>query len=179
MLPAEWMIVVAGTLALVSCAGGPKQVRPSPVASTPPANDVRVSGAFSASTPAQGSPGGCSFDARTQVLKWSSGALIMDSGNGEVVRVAFVLAAIRMSPQTYSATTPKGDYGFTPLVMTTARNAATGAGATSVALDGQIRVEAADAEKGRFWGTLDGDFSTFPGGEEHVAATWVCLSSSP
>jgi hypothetical protein len=83
--------------------------------------------------------GGCGTGLRRRALIFASGAMQLGRGPA-VARVAFELRRFR-GPGTYSALTPRVDYGRTPLYVTTARNASTGAGsAWFLARRGTIRV---------------------------------------
>lgn len=90
--------------------------------------------------------------------------------NGNVVRMAFTIAAQRSSSGSYSPTTPPQEYGYTPLTLNVAANAATGVGGTINASSGQIVVLRADAANGVFSGTVD---AVFVDGT-HLTGGWLC-----
>ncbi len=94
----------------------------------------------------------------------------MSLSNGRVVRVAFAIAAQGSSGGTYSATSPLQQYGFTPLTLSVANNATTGAGNRINARSGEVTVTSADAVKGLFYGTIDAQFAD----GTHLAGGWLC-----
>jgi len=94
----------------------------------------------------------------------------MSLSNGRVVRAAFAIAAQGSSGGTYSATSPLEQYGFTPLTLSVANNATTGAGKRINATSGEVTVTSADAVKGLFYGTIDARFAD----GTRLAGGWLC-----
>ncbi len=72
--------------------------------------------------------------------------------------------------RTYSATSPLQQYGFTPLTLSVANNATTGAGNRINATSGEVTVTSADAVKGLFYGTIDAQFAD----GTRLAGGWLC-----
>jgi hypothetical protein len=93
--------------------------------------------------------------------------------NGGVVRVAFSIPAQGSASDIYSAVSPRQEYGYTPLSITVAANAATGAGATISATSGEVTVLRADAATGVFSGTVDARFAD----GTRVTGGWLCRVS--
>src|SRR5258706_8534160 len=98
------------------------------------------------------------------------GTNAMRLSTGLVVRVAFAIAARGSSGRIYSATSPLQQYGFTPLTLSIANNATTGAGNRINATSGEVTVTSADAVRGLFYGTIDAQFA----GGTHLAGEWLC-----
>jgi hypothetical protein len=94
----------------------------------------------------------------------------MTLSNHHVVRVAFTIAAHASVPATYSATSPLQQYGSTPLTLTEANTATTGAGYGLNATSGEVILDRADAAKGLFYGRVDARFAD----GTHLAGKWVC-----
>lgn len=94
----------------------------------------------------------------------------MSLSNGRVVRVAFAIAAQGSSGGTYSATSPLQQYGFTPLTLSVANNATTGAGNRINATSGEVTVTSADAAKGLFYGIIDAQFAD----GTRLTGGWFC-----
>jgi len=94
----------------------------------------------------------------------------MSLSDGRVVRVAFEIAAPGSSAGTYSATSPLQQYGYTPLTVSVANNAATGSGNRINATSGDVTVLGADAVKGLFYGTVAARFAD----GTRLAGVWLC-----
>jgi hypothetical protein len=94
----------------------------------------------------------------------------MEVSDGRVVRVAFEIAALGSSAGTYSATSPLKQYGYTPLTVSVANNAATGAGDRINATSGNVTVIGGDAVKGLFYGTVGAQFAD----GTRLAGVWLC-----
>jgi hypothetical protein len=112
-----------------------------------------------------GSGRACSFG---PPLSFQTNAMSLP--NGRVVRVAFTIAAQGSSSGSYSPTSPRQEYGYTPLTLNVAANAATGVGATINASSGLIVVLRADAANGVFSGTVDAVFAD----GTHLTGGWLC-----
>ena len=83
----------------------------------------------------------------------------MTLSTGHVVRVSFVIDSQPSAGGTYGATSPLQEYGFTPLIITEARNPTTGAGHTINATSGWVAVVYASAADGLFCGTVTAVFA--------------------
>ncbi len=94
----------------------------------------------------------------------------MSLSNGRVVRVSFAIAAQGSSGGTYSATSPLQQYGYTPVTLSVANNAATGVGNRINATSGDVTVMGANAVKGLFYGTVGAQFAD----GTSLAGVWVC-----
>jgi len=140
---------------------------PLPASSPPTSNTLQLQGTLATDTSREivGSGRGCGFG---PPLVFGTNA--MSLSNGRVVRVAFAIAAQGSSGGTYSATSPIQQYGFTPLTLSVANNAATGAGGRINATAGEVTVTSADAVKGLFYGTIHAQFAD----GTRVAGGWLC-----
>lgn len=94
----------------------------------------------------------------------------MSLSNGRVVRVAFGIAPQGSSAGTYSATSPLQQYGYTPLTVSVANNATTGAGNRINATSGEVTVTTADSMNGLFYGTVDAQFAD----GTRLTGGWLC-----
>jgi hypothetical protein len=140
---------------------------PFPASSPPTSNTLQLQGPLATDTSHEivGSGRGCGFG---PPLVFDTNA--MSLSNGRVVRVAFAIAAQGSSGGTYRATSPLQQYGFTPLTLTVASNAATGVGNRINATAGEVTVTSADAVKGLFYGTIDAQFAD----GTRLAGGWLC-----
>ena len=140
---------------------------PSPASSPSTSNTLELQGplATDASREIVGSGRGCGFG---PPLVFQTNA--MSLSNGRLVRVAFAIAARRASGGTYSATSPIQQYGFTPLTLSVADNATTGAGKRINATSGEVAVTSADAAKGVFYGIIAARFED----GTRLAGGWLC-----
>jgi len=148
----------------VSSAAWPK---PSPPSTPPTASTLQLQGALATDTSREivGSGRGCGFG---PPLIFQTNA--MSLSNERVVRVAFAIVARGSSGGIYSATSPLQQYGFTPLTLSVANNATTGAGNRINATSGEVIVASADAVRGLFYGTIDAQFA----GGTRLAGQWLC-----
>jgi hypothetical protein len=94
----------------------------------------------------------------------------MSLANGKVVRLSFTIAAQPSSSGIYSATSPLQEYGYTPLTIGVANNAATGAGSHISGTSGEVTVSRADEAGGVFTGTVDAQFAD----GTHASGGWLC-----
>lgn len=156
-----------GYLATSSPTPSPASSTPSPASTPPTSNTLQLQGPLATDTSREivGSGRGCGFG---PPLVFSTNA--MSLSNGRVVRVAFAIAAQGASGGTYTATSPLQQYGFTPLTLSVANNAATGAGNRINATSGEVTVKSADAVKGLFYGTVDAHFAD----GTRLAGGWLC-----
>jgi len=140
---------------------------PSPASTPRTSNTLQLQGplATDSSHEIVGSGRGCGFG---PPLVFDTNAMILS--NGRVVRVAFAVAAQGSSGGTYSATSPLQQYGFTPLTLSVANNATTGAGNRINATSGEVTVTSADAVKGLFYGSIDAQFAD----GTRLAGGWLC-----
>lgn len=170
------LVVVAFGMAGCSTGGSvatssPTPPAPSPTpspASTPPTlNTLQLQGPLATNTSRElvGSGSGCGFG---PPLEFSTNA--MSLSNGRVVRVAFAIAAQASSGGSYGAISPLQRYGFTPLTLSVANNATTGAGNRINATSGEVTVTSADAVRGLFYGTVDAQFAD----GTRLAGGWLC-----
>jgi len=141
--------------------------KPSPTPAPPTSNSLQLQGALATDSSREivGSGRGCGFG---PPLVFDTNAMILS--NGHVVRVAFAVAAQGSSAGTYSATSPLQQYGFTPLTLSVANNATTGAGNRINATSGEVTVTSADAVKGLFFGTIGAQFAD----GTRLAGGWSC-----
>jgi hypothetical protein len=100
------------------CAGRPSRAAPTPLPTLPARDVLWTTGAITTTTTDAshtGSPGGCSYRRRDSRLTYSSGALFLNTGTGEVARGSFLiyLAAPKLTGW-YSARAPPGQYGLNP-----------------------------------------------------------------
>jgi hypothetical protein len=94
----------------------------------------------------------------------------MSLANGRVLRLSFTIAAQASLPGVYSGTLPLQEYGYTPLTIGVANNAATGAGNHINATSGEVTVSRADAANGLFAGTVDAQFAD----GTRASGGWLC-----
>ena len=91
--------------------------------------------------------------------------------SGQVVRMAFTIAANASTGGDYDATSPAQEYGYSPLTLTVAVNATRGAGRTVNAISGLVTVTRAEAAGGLFAGTVDAQFAD----GTRLTGGWLCL----
>jgi len=139
----------------------------SPASTPPTLNTLQLQGPLATDTSREivGSGRGCGFG---PPMIFQTNA--MSSSNGRVVRMAFAIATQGSFGGTYSATSPLQQYGFTPLTLSVANNATTGAGNRINATSGEVTVTSADAVKGLFYGTIDAQFAD----GTRLAGGWLC-----
>jgi hypothetical protein len=156
-----------GSVATLSPTPSAASSTPSAASTPPTSNTLQLQGPLATDTGHEivGSGRGCGFG---PPLVFGTNA--MSLSNGRVVRVAFEIAEQGSSGGTYSATSPLQQYGFTPLTISVANNAATGAGNRINAISGEVTVTSADAVKGLFYGTIHAQFAD----GTRLAGGWLC-----
>ncbi|HEV8482735.1 MAG TPA: hypothetical protein VGV87_04180 [Blastocatellia bacterium] len=139
----------------------------SPALTPPTSNSLQLQGQLATGTSQEitGGGRGCGFG---PPLIFSTNAMRLS--DGRIVRVAFSISAQGSSAGTYSATSPLQQYGFTPLTLGVASNAATGAGNRINAASGEVTVRRADAANGLFYGTVDAQFAD----GTRLTGRWLC-----
>jgi len=145
-----------------------------PSQTAPPSQHLVITGAFTTNS-AEAFPGSgrsCSLDGDTLILQTNA---MGGSAAGDVARVQFQLTSVQRIGR-YSATKPL-QYGRTPVRVSVAHGAASGAGVFYLATRGYVDVKAfgaGRAAKGTY-GTVDADL-ILRGGQTaiHLEGTWVC-----
>ncbi len=135
---------------------------------TPPAsNTLQLQGTLITDSNKEvvGSGRGCAFGPPLQL---ETNAMTL--ADGQVVRVAFTIAALASSGGSYSATVPLQQYGHTPLTIAVGRNATVGAGNAINATSGAVIVAYADAASGLFYGSVNANFSD----GTVLSGGWLC-----
>jgi hypothetical protein len=135
---------------------------------TPPAsNTLQLHGPLTTDSSKEivGSGRGCGFG---PPLQFETNAMTL--ADGQVVRVAFTIAAQASSGGSYGATAPLQQYGYTPLTVAVGRNATVGAGNTINATSGAVTVAYADAASGLFYGSVNANFSD----GTVLSGGWLC-----
>jgi hypothetical protein len=164
-------VLTAGAIIVSGCGRIPEA---TPIPTPPPGNSLVFSGPLvtDSSKEMVGSGEGCSVDASSATLHFETNAMSLEPPS-----VARLVLDIPVGPEVrgrYSATTPLGAYGFTPVRIVAASTATTGVGSPDNATSGHVTVDDFTPTRTAFWGSVQ---ATFADGSR-VEGGWVCIASS-